>query len=302
MSGSRFQCLVLLQVAIMTSIRAFGSELSPDKVLVAPVGEVTVFRPAGTPRAVFVAVHGIQSNQTWYGRLGEELAHRGFAVWAYTRPNAILRPGESAIADADSWELWIDQLETVGKRARVPNVPLMAMGVSWGARPVLASVALHPGLWNGAVVLNPALKTRKDINFLIGAFLSGAPFLRLGTFAIPLTTNDYTNNPSTINHWLSGGTLTKRCTNRFFGRTVALRQHADHRLADIQRPVLALLGGEDNLVPHDAVEKIFIRATNPRLTVSTVKSGTHCMILEKESPEIADQIENWTGSFAKNNR
>jgi len=298
MGGHRSHRLVLLLVAVMIGDLALASQASPEKVLVASVGRVSVFRPTGTPRAVFVSLHGIQSNGTWYEPLGRELAKRGFALWAYTRPNTVLKPGEKPVADAASWEEWLTQLESVGQKARVKDRPLIAMGVSWGARPVLASIALHPYFWDGGIVLNPALKTRKDFSFAMSALFAGAPFSRIGTFKIPLTLDDYTNNENTRRHWLGDAELTRRCTNRFFGRTVALRRYADHKLDAIQKPLLALLGGDDNLVPHDSVRSILTGANNSRITVDTVGLGTHCMLLE-QTPSVADRVAKWVTSRVK---
>jgi pimeloyl-ACP methyl ester carboxylesterase len=170
-----------------------------------------------------------------------------------------------------------------------------------GARPVLASLALHPAGWNGAVILNPALKTKKDLRFLLHAFFSGAPFLRLGTFEIPLTVNDYTDNDATHKEWLNEEYLTTRCSNRFFGRTVKLRHYADRQLSQLKKPVLALLGGHDELVPQKSVESILKEANNPSLTIGTIPTGTHCMLIEKPA-DIAAKIEGWLPAAAPNVR
>ena len=254
-----------------------------------PVGEVSVWRPAaGEPRAVFVALHGIQSNQHWFEPLGKELAQRGYALWAYTRPSLAPKP----VADAKTWEEWCDQLEAVGDAARIRGRPLVALGVSWGARPVLASVIRRPDHWSGAVLLNPALKTRKDGAFLWRALCAGAPLLATTVLEIPLVPEDYTRNGNTHRHWLEPRQLTTRCTTRFFGRTAKLRGQADRRIEELRKPTLALLGGSDPLVLHDPVERLLKKADPRQLEVKTIDGGTHAMLVEREG-EIADVIDQW---------
>ncbi|MEA3210061.1 MAG: acylglycerol lipase [Chthoniobacter sp.] len=249
----------------------------------------------GPVRAVLVGAHGMQSNKDWFNRLGPQLAAQGVEVWAFNRRGSGLSKPEQKPANATSWRAWVQQFESAGELARRPGVPMVAAGLSWGASAALATVAAYPGDWSGAVLINPALQTRKDANFFwrSGTWL-GWWFTPGHVFEIPLDPEDYTTNQNTIAQRLTGDPrILHSATSRMVQQTSQMKSFALKRLAKLDRPVLSLHGTDDELVENEKV-KATLRARNAaEVRLEDVPSGTHAAVVEAPSAEIARQIVRW---------
>jgi alpha-beta hydrolase superfamily lysophospholipase len=224
-----------------------------------------------------VCAHGVQSYARWFEPLGERLATLGVAVWAFNRPGSGLGRQQQHPLRVNSWKEWIEQLRRVARAARRPGVPTYVVGSSWGARPALAAVAGDQQDFAGAILLNPALKTRRDFAFFVKSWFGIAIFLApRGSMRIPLRECDYTPREATRVGWLRDPRMTTRMTYGYFGQTLAMRCAVDQGLPLIRRPVLALLADDDPLVVPAGVESQLSRISNARCSIEYVLHATHC--------------------------
>jgi alpha-beta hydrolase superfamily lysophospholipase len=118
-----------------------------SKISKSPPLRGLVWRAPGRPRAVLVALHGIQTHAAWFGPLGERLSRHGISTYALDRRGSGLNSGEGFVRGhvKGKRELLRD-LE--GALAKVvsenPGVPLCLLGTSWGAN-LAAAYAVEAG-------------------------------------------------------------------------------------------------------------------------------------------------------------
>jgi len=114
-----------------------------------------------SPRAVIVAVHGLNQHAAVFADIAEHLAVAGFATYAFdqrgfgaTEPRGIWA-GEDLLAD-DVWQV------TRLVRLRHPGVPVYGFGESLGGAVLLHALGRHPQPWlDGAVLSAPAVWNRR---------------------------------------------------------------------------------------------------------------------------------------------
>jgi acylglycerol lipase len=119
--------------------------------------------PTMPPRAVIVALHGLNDYSGAFERTGPFLAARGFAVYAFDQrgfggtPQTGIWAGGDRMAD-DAWQ--VARL----LRARHPGLPLYGLGESMGGAVLLRALQRHPQGWLDAVALTaPAVWSRAEM-------------------------------------------------------------------------------------------------------------------------------------------
>lgn len=257
---------------------------------------------ATSPRAAVVALHGIQTNAEWFERLGHALAAQHISLYAVNVPErGMFNP---PAAGAQSWEAdWVAPLKaTASKVHKKTGLPVLLLGTSWGARPVLraAADADDDDAWcRGVILVAPALKTSADLKFAWRAMVWHKP--GSGIFDLPLYPRDYTDdsNFGALKSWLedtpgtNGHKLVRQATRGHFSQTKALRDEVKARLPSVQAPVLSLFGSGDTLVHLHAAD-MMLGEVQGGCETRIVKGGTHAMQLDKQR-ELAGFISDWLG-------
>lgn len=287
--------LLCTALAILSPLALIAASPIPYEETLPELDHARIWRPSGKVRAVAICAHGIQSHKAWFDKLGPQLAAHGVEVWAFNRRGSgQTNPAPGHVA---YWKLWTEKFDEAGAAAARlrPNVPIVAVGMSWGATSALAAVGTHPEKWSGVVLINPSLKTHKDHEFFkrSGGAL-GWIFRPRHVLDIPLIPADYTSDPVTIQQRLEGDPrLMTQCTNRFVQQTAKMKSHALKRLKKLDRPVLALLGEADPLVDNAAVEKLLSKHGPGQMTIEVIPGATHAAVVEKESSILSGRIVSW---------
>src|SRR6266446_187113 len=230
--------------AMLSSSEAINFSETESEDLGSELGRARVVEPASERlRAVLICLHGIQSNRDWWLPLGRELAAEGIAVWAYDRPGSgAPSPAGPADITATTWDAQMAQAAAAARK-RYGKIPIIAMGVSWGANPATVSAANPANGWAGAVLCNPAFLTRKDGAFMRTVVLSYLNpltwFDKRAPLHLPLDDDDYTPNPATRKlPYFSPENLKHTATRRFLKTTGTFKKAATSSLATISVPVL----------------------------------------------------------------
>lgn len=228
---------------------------TPD-VFVMPDGMRLPYRawlPEGHPKAVVLALHGMNDSRDAWEIPAPDFAAAGIAVFA---PD---QRGFGATAARGFWpgaDALTDDAREMARllRARYPHTRLILMGESMGAA-VLLHLATRPDPppVDGYVLLAPAVWGRAAMNpFLRGVLWLAAntvPGLELTGSGIKITASD--NIDALIR--LSTDPLTLRRTRVDTVRgLVDLMDFALAEAPDFNAPALLLYGGHDELIPPRA--------------------------------------------------
>lgn len=149
-----------------TGVATTAPEILPHHIRTADDDRLplSVWRPAGEPRAVVLGLHGFNDYRRGFEETGEYLAARGFIVYAYDQRGF----GETTHAGLWFGEAVItEDARTVSGllRGRHPGLPLYLIGESMGAAvaliavkgqlPVDGLVLLAPAVWGRATMPAP---------------------------------------------------------------------------------------------------------------------------------------------------
>ena len=250
--------------------------------------------PEGAPKAVVLALHGMNDSRDAFEYPAPAFAAAGLAVFA---------PDQRGFGATASRGFWPGAEGLVGDaramaallRARYPGVKLFLMGESMGAAVLMvAATSPAPPPADGYVLIAPAVWGRAKMNIFLRATLWTAantvPGLSLtGRGIVKITASD--NREALIR--LSRDPLTLHAT----------RVDAIHGLVNLMDAALAaapgfharalfMYGGHDQLVPPRATEATWkalpfgpVRAFYPR--------GYHLMLRDKERGVPIGDIIDW---------
>jgi alpha-beta hydrolase superfamily lysophospholipase len=243
-----------------------GHPIITSGIFALPDGAKLPFRlyaPPGTPRAVVLALHGVEDSRDAWEILSQTLVPAGIAIYA---------PDQSsfgATADRGHWPgtaVMVDEARdmAVQLRAKYPDQRLILMGESMGGAiaiilggsphppPVDAYVILAPAVWGGAA-LNPVYRA---VSNLSAAIAPGRRITPANTKFFHVRASDNFAALEAIGE--DPLTIHAPRIDQVNG-LVHLMGAAQAACATFSVPALILYGGHDELVPA-AAEKSCWRA------------------------------------------
>jgi alpha-beta hydrolase superfamily lysophospholipase len=252
-----------------------------------------VWLPQGAPRAVMLALHGMNDS-----RDGWEIPAPDFAVAGI----AVFSPDQRGFGDTATRGYWpgtaalVDDARQMAAllHARYPQARLILLGESMGAAELMC-LATGPDAPDGAayVLVAPAVWSRSEMNlfernglWLMSHLLPG--FTVTGQVAHVLASD---NRPALIR--LSRDPLTIHDT-RFdaIDGLVDLMDAAAAAAPRFTAPSLFLYGGEDQLIPPDAMARVW-RALPPGPVRAFYPPGYHLLLRDLERGAPIDDIIDW---------
>ncbi len=256
---------------------------------------MSVWRPAGQPRAIVIASPGLDMACSEFEVLGRGLAPKGIAVWALDLRAQGHEQDLQQRGTRAPWDLWIQDAEQlVGElRKTHPGTPIFLTGQSTGdCVALMAASRLGPGKIAGLLLhsmpfiyLYPSAATLRDT-----AFISPLPpFLYRFTTAYSLSVSPYSfanfHDPH-LNAWLSSP-LRIGMSGPYISDCFALGRATRKDLPIVTPPVLVQLGCKDSLAlstddPSTVVAR-FQHAILSQVDVLYVKQGGHLLLAEQRS-------------------
>jgi acylglycerol lipase len=249
--------------------------------------------PEGEPRAVVVLAHGASEHGGRYAWTGEQLAGRGYALYAIDHRGHGRSAGDRAVIDRMGNA--VEDLHTLVERAQGahPGRPLVLLGHSMGGAVALAYTAEHEDALD-ALVLSGALavlEAASPVQRVAGRVLSAvAP--SLGVVAIdssavsrdPQVVADYDADPLNYHGKLPA-------------RTVAELSRAIDGFPDavtrFRLPMLVMHGTADRLVPIAGSEMVVDRTGSEDKTFKRYEDLFHEILNEPERQQVLDDIADW---------
>jgi alpha-beta hydrolase superfamily lysophospholipase len=249
--------------------------------------------PPTEPRATIVLAHGASEHSGRYAWTGEELAKRGYALYAIDHRGHGRSKGPRAVIDRMANA--VEDLHTLVERtaAKHPGRPLVLLGHSMGGAVALSYTIEHEDALDALVLSGAlaALEAASPVQRAAGRVLSAvAP--KLGVVGIdssavsrdPQVVEDYDSDPLNYHGKLPA-------------RTVAELSRAIDGYPDaVQRfklPMLVMHGGADRLTPIAGSQMVVERAASEDKTFIRYDELFHEILNEPERQQVLDDIADW---------
>lgn len=261
---------------------------------------LTVWEPLDgqEPRAVILALHGVNDSRAAFRLAASWWAERGIETWAYDGRGFGGAPGKGIWPGED---LMVRDLRTAVAliRARYPDTPLFVAGESMGGAVTISAFGSDdPPPADGIVLLAPAVWGWSSQSLLNQVSLrAAAGFFGDRTASPPeWLARDRLASDNMIELFRTGRDPASVISTRFdalYG-LVELMESASVKLARVETPTLLLYGAYDNLVPNGATQAALRRAgPRPDLRVGVYPDGWHLLNRDLQAETVYADVEAW---------
>lgn len=250
--------------------------------------------PGGPPRAAVALAHGVSEHSGRYAWTGEQLAERGYAVYALDHRGHGRSGGRRAVIDRV--DNAVSDLGTLialaASESGAPGKPFL-LGHSMGGWLSLAFATRRQDEIRGLILSAPVavLEAASPVQRVAGHVLSAvAP--RLGVFPIdsrtvsrdPEVVRDYDADP--LNHH---GKLPARTVHEMAQEVARFPESIPH----ITVPLLVMVGTGDELVPPVSSELVLDWAGSEDKTLKRYDGLYHEILNEPERDAVLADIAAW---------
>jgi acylglycerol lipase len=257
---------------------------------------LTRWLPARPPRAVVLALHGINDYANAFATAGPAWAQLGIATYAYDQrgfgaaPERGMWPGTDALVEDAAAMLAL-------LRARYQGVPVFVAGESMGGAVILA--ALGRGVLreaDGAILLAPAVRGWRHFpdvaRPILWASAHTLPWLAGG---VP---GDFqpTDNPQARLALASDPLIIRDTRVDAAWGLVNLMDEADRAAARVDIPVLLAAGARDRLITDGPIAALIAdlpQAEPERRRVAIYRDGFHLLTRDRNRGIVISDIAHW---------
>lgn len=246
-----------------------------------------------TPRATVVLAHGASEHSGRYAWTGEQLAARGYALYAIDHRGHGRSEGGRAVIDRMRHA--VEDLHTLVESAAAaqPGRPVVLLGHSMGGAVALSYTVEHEDALDALVLSGPlaAFEAASPVQRVAGRVLSVvAP--SLGVVGIdstavsrdPQVVADYDADPLNYHGKLPARTLAE-LTRAIDGYPDAVQR--------FELPMLVMHGTADRLTPIAGSEMVVERAGSVDKTFKRYDGLFHEILNEPERQQVLDDIADW---------
>jgi len=253
-----------------------------------------VFTPAGRPKAVILAVHGLNDRKAAFARFGRFARRHGILVVAYDQPGFGARPDRGRWPGEEALLAELDR-RLVRLARRFPDVPRFLLGHSMGAAVVIRAAARGlPVPVDGVVLAAPAVWGGETLN----------PLYRLVLWLAARIAPDVEVSGRGLGRRASDddGVLRELARDPLFLKTtriatlegvVRLMDRARADAARLRLPVLVLVGARDEIVPPSAQISFAAKITSPHCTLVVYPQGWHLLLRDRQRERVWRDVLAW---------
>jgi acylglycerol lipase len=245
------------------------------------------------PRAVVVLAHGASEHSGRYEWTGEQLASRGYAMYAIDHRGHGRSAGDRAVIDR--MRNAVEDVHTLVERAAAahPGRAVVLLGHSMGGAVALSYTVEHEDALDALVLSAPlaALEAASPVQRVAGRVLSViAP--KLGVVGIdstavsrdPKVVEDYDADDLNYHGKLPARTVAE-LTSAIDGYPEAVKR--------FELPMLVMHGTADRLTPIAGSEMVVENAASGDKTFKRYDGLFHELLNEPERQEVLDDIAAW---------
>jgi acylglycerol lipase len=246
--------------------------------------------PAGKPRAVVVAFHGMNDYARFIRGPAAYWAEQGVSTYALDQRGFGRSPNTGLWAGGDAMTQDFRDF-TAAVRARNPGVPLYLLGESMGGAVVLAGLSQpDPPAVDGVILVAPAVWGWSTMNFWYRSALwivsHTLPAKRVTGSGLTIHPSD---NIDALRDLGSDPLVIKPTrTDAVYG-LVGLMDEAIKHAPKVKAPVLLLYGEKDEIVPRWPIQKLVEKLeSEPRIVL--YPNGYHLLMRDKQRQVVWNDV------------
>jgi alpha-beta hydrolase superfamily lysophospholipase len=250
--------------------------------------------PQGNPRAVVIALHGMNDYSNAFDAAGKQLAAAGIATYAYDQRGFGQAPHVGKWAGMATMA---NDLKTVRAviGARHPGLPVYLLGESMGgAVAMVARTDSEPVAADGLILVAPAVWGRANMSIFekVGLFLTAhtVPWMHLSAAGLKITPSD---NVEMLRALSRDPLVIKKTRVDTIWGMVDLMDAAYGRAAELRGPMLMLYGKHDEIIPKEP-SFVVMRALKPHgARIAYYDQGYHMLLRDLQGPAVIADIAAW---------
>jgi acylglycerol lipase len=248
--------------------------------------------PRGKPRAVVVALHGMNDYAEAFALPAPLFTKERIAVYAYDQRGFGATPFPGLWGGSDN--LARDAAEfTAQVAAKHPGVPIYILGESMGGAVAVLAVARHRLPVAGVVLSAPAFWGGDARLVLYRGLLWGmahtAPGWQMMGSDLRIQATD---NLALLERMARDPLIIKSTRVDAVYGLVGLLAEAYDAIGEVQPPVLLLYGGRDEVVPPYSIEVALARFSHP-ITFAYYPGGYHMLLRDLDNQPRLHDIAHW---------
>jgi alpha-beta hydrolase superfamily lysophospholipase len=252
--------------------------------------------PANAPKAIILALHGMNEYSSYFDMPAETWRNAGIAVYAYDQrgygatPQTGVWPGVDVLA-AD-FTVAINLL-----RRRHPGLPIYAVGSSMGGGVVLVAMAKADAPKVDGIILEaPAVWSRSNMPAYQTALLWMAshtvPAMEMSGRGLKIVASD--NREMLRERWRDPFVQKTARVDALWG-VVDLMDRAYAAAPQVRVPTLLLYGAKDQIVPRRPIEEVARRLPPAVHRLAYYENGWHMLFRDLGRHIVHRDVIAWIG-------
>jgi alpha-beta hydrolase superfamily lysophospholipase len=250
--------------------------------------------PEGKPRAVVIAVHGMNDYSHAFRGLGLQLAQSGIATFAYDQRGFGAGPHPGVWAGTPTLVDDLRQARAI-LGARYPATPIYILGESMGgAVAMVARTGPDPVPDDGTILVAPAVWGRANMNiFEKGALWLVAhtvPWFLLSASGLEITPCD---NIEILRELARDPLVIKETRADAVWGVVNLMDQAYGDAKRMKGPVLMQYGKRDEIIPKEPSFEVMRRLHGDDARIAYYENGYHMLLRDLNGSKVIADIAAW---------
>jgi alpha-beta hydrolase superfamily lysophospholipase len=253
------------------------------------------FAAVGPCRGRIVVIHGIRSHAGWYERSCRDFAAAGYEVIVPDRRGA--GANQENRGDCPTFRRLLDDVIEIVEAEKAIGRPVIAMGISWGAKLAISLPYRKPMSVDGIVLVAPGIVPRVGLSLGGKCRIAISRFVRpTKKFPIPL------NDPALFTDSVEGQRFIeadplglREATARFLFNSVQLDLYVRRAIKAIRCPLLLCSAGQDRIADPVASKAVIARRLED-FTEHTYPEAGHTLEFEPARDAWVARTESWLGN------
>ena len=252
------------------------------------------YESANPKGPVVACVHGIQSHAGWYEKSCTHFANAGFTTYFFDRRGSGANTIDRGHASGP-FRLMDDLRDCLAFiREDHPSSPLVVTAISWGGKVAAATLADHPDLADGLILVAPGFRPKVRPSFGDQVRIATSTlFNPRRMLPVPLSDPSlFTSVPAGIRFIENDPLSVRFATARLLFSSRILDIRLARRAKRIAHPTLLVLASEDRIIDNEKTRHFVNRFASKDVEVIEFQGG-HTLEFEPDPIPFFDTMVGW---------